>query len=554
MKKQWCILTGILLVIFLACSEDKKKDHPGAEKDAQVQESTSFGDKLGTVVFPVSCTKEVIPHMERGLALLHHMTYEGAEAAFRTASEADPDCALSYWGQAMSYIHPLWSDPPTEAEFDRGLELVAMAKTRGEKTAWETAYILALQAYFEPGRNRNESENLAGFEKGWKQAHEATPGDIEAASFYALAHLGTADPADKTYSKQKNAGAMLERVLEKAADHPGGHHYTIHAYDYPPLAEKALKVARNYGNIAPDVPHALHMPTHIFTRLGLWDESIAWNKRSAKAALNYPAGDAVSLHYLHALDYLAYAYLQKREDDKAQAVADSLRSLEGPFQVEVATPYTFAALPARLYLERQKWKGAALLRPRIPEVYPWDKFPAVEAITWFAKAIGAARSGDINTASAAIDTLDVLEAEAQKSSVYWAEQVTIQQLSARAWLAYAKGQKQDALDTMQKAVAMEASTEKHPVTPGEVLPAYELLGNMLLEMRRPDEALRAYESSLQRSPNRLNSLYGAGRSAELAGNLDKAVLHYNRLVKLTDNANDNIDKLKQARAFVKAHR
>ena len=267
----------------------------------------TYGDQLGTVKFPMSCSNTAKPQVERGLALLHHMTYEGSKAAFAAATRTDPDCAMGYWGQAMTYIHPLWSDAPSKQDFERGQALVGEARARGQKTDRENAYIAAVGAYYEKGWNKNEAANLQNFEAGWENVYRQFPEDIEAACFYALAHMATANPADKTYTKQKQAGTIAEKVLVKVSDHPGAHHYLIHAYDYTTLASKALDTARSYGQIAPDIPHALHMPTHIFTRVGLWPESIKMNKRSATAALKHPAGSEVSLHYPHALDYLVYA-------------------------------------------------------------------------------------------------------------------------------------------------------------------------------------------------------------------------------------------------------
>jgi len=509
----------------------------------------TYGDHLGTVQFAHSCDDAAARHLDRGLALLHHMTYEGARLEFAEAAGADPECAMGYWGQAMTFIHPLWSDPPTGEDFQLGAALVEEARQRGGKTAREQAYIEAVAAYYAPGNQATEAANLAGFESGWRQTHERHPDDIEAALFFALAHLGTADPSDKTYAHQTRSGEIAEGVLEDIADHPGAHHYTIHAYDYPPLAARALEIARNYGRIAPAVPHALHMPTHIFTRLGLWEESIDFNRRSAAAALEHPAGDRVSLHYLHALDYLAYAHLQRGESGDAEEVQARLDALEGPFQIEIATPYTFAAVPARLALERQRWSEAAQLEVE-PDVYPWDRFPAMEAITHFARGVGAARAGEPGLAGEAIDHLALLRDRAAETSPYWAQQVEIQRLAAEAWRAFDAGERERALATMREAADLEASTEKHPVTPGEVLPARELLGDLLLEMERYEEARAAYEATLERAPRRLNALYGAGRAAELAGDREAAAEHYRKLVELVSDADGGGERLRHARAFL----
>jgi tetratricopeptide (TPR) repeat protein len=508
-----------------------------------------YGENLGTVNFPVSCNEKAGRHTDRGLALLHNMTYEGARAEFAAAVEVDPDCAMGYWGQALTFIHPLWSDPPGETDFKGAQALLKEAGKRGKKSGWERAYIKAVEAYYREGRNPNEKVNLASFEKEWEKVYRQFPKDFEAASFYALAHMATADPADKTYVKQKRAGAIAEKVLARVPDHPGAHHYISHAYDSPELATRALAVARKYGKIAPEVPHALHMPTHIFTRYGIWKESVEMNRRSADAALKHPVDGAVSLHYTHAMDYLAYAYLQRGEDRKAKQVMDTLRALEGPVQVHIASAYTFAAVPARVALENQEWAEAALLEPRTPRNYPWDRFPSVEAVTHFARALGAARSGNGNAAKQALNKLAELHDLSAKTSAYWTKQVEIMRLSAMAWLKYEEGTKEKALDIMQKAAALEASTEKHPVTPGEVLPARELLGDMLFDMGRYGEAIAAYKTALERSPNRFNSLYGAGRAAELSGNKKEAVYFYRKLAKIISKDSGR-ERLQQVRMFL----
>jgi tetratricopeptide (TPR) repeat protein len=339
-------------------------------------------------------------------------------------------------------------------------------------------------------------------------------------------------------------------VLQQIPDHPGGHHYVIHSYDNPALADRAVDVARSYGRIAPDVPHALHMPTHTFTRLGLWQESIDWNRRSADAALKYPVGSETSLHYFHALDYLAYAYLQGAEDRKALDVMSDLEGVNPPYQAHLATAYTFAAIPARLALERRLWEAAAELEPGWPAGYPWETAPAMQAITYFARALGAARSGRIEQAQAELEMIAKIQEQVGAENSYWGTQVEIQRLSALAWLQFEQGQRDEALATMRAAAELEASTEKHPVTPGEVLPARELLGDMLLELDRPAEALVEYEAALERSPNRFNSLFGAGRSAQLDGQDAVAAGYYAKLIEVTAHADTERKRLQHARSFV----
>jgi tetratricopeptide (TPR) repeat protein len=508
-----------------------------------------YGDQLGTVNFPASCSKEAKRHLNRGLALLHSMTYEDSRNEFAAAVILDPQCSMGYWGQAMTFIHPLWSDPPSEEDFKKGQEFVKTAKAQLKKTDWERAYISAVETYYAAGRNEKEKENLAPFERRWEEVYQQFPDDVEAASLFAVAHLATVDPTDKTFTKQKRAGTIAEKVLEEVPDHPGAHHYIIHAYDSPELADRALTVARSYGKLAPDVPHALHMPTHIFTRLGYWDESIAMNKRSADAALKHPVNGQISLHHPHALDYMVYAYLQRGEDQKALDVWNTLKTLKGPYQPHVASAYTFAAVPARIALEQQKWANAASLEPRMPGDYPWIKFPAMEAITYYAIALGAAKSGKGQSASEAINILSKLEERTVKTSKYWAKQVKIQRISAMAWFKYHEGNYEKALDLMRQAARLESTTAKHPVTPGEILPSRELLGDMLLELGHFKEAMSEYEAVLDRNANRFNSLFGAGRAAELDGDKDKAVFYYKKLIEMTAD-NSKRERLLQVKAFL----
>jgi tetratricopeptide (TPR) repeat protein len=507
-------------------------------------------DRLGRVELAASCGFAADSALERGLALLHHMTYEPAEAAFAQAVAADSGCALGYWGQAMTYIHPLWSDPPDTARFDRGASLVARVRLIDDLSDHERAYVEAVGAYYDAGRRNVERPNLEAFAAGWEAAYTSYPDDPEITAFHALSLLGIADPGDKTYEVQRRAGSLAATVLAEHPGHPGGHHYTIHAYDYPPLAEQAVPVARSYAEIAPSVPHALHMPTHIFTRLGMWDASIDLNDRSARAAREHPVDGAISLHFFHALDYVAYAHLQRAEWEQAQAVLDTLREVDGRLMVELATPYTLAAVPARVALERGAWSTAAALPVRVPADYPWDDFPAVEAITHFARGIGAARAGDPEAARASADRLAELRDAAGRTSAYWATQVEVQRLAVEAWTAHAAGDEDTGLGLMREAAELEATTEKHPVTPGEIVPATELLGEMLLELERYREAGEAFGAALERSPRRLRSLYGAGRAAELAGDTATAAERYDELLELTESGDQDTEAIRHAREFV----
>ncbi|MEN8232097.1 MAG: hypothetical protein ABFR35_05395 [Thermodesulfobacteriota bacterium] len=539
----------ILFVLFSLIIPVQGVQAASEEKIPAAVSNEVYGDQLGTVKFPASCTQEAKRYLNRGLALLHNMTYEDSRNEFAQAVIADPECAMGYWGQAMTFVHPLWSDPPAEEDFKKGFDLLKTAKAQTKKAEWEKAFITAVDAYYAAGRNDKEKENIKLFEREWEKVYRQFPDNIEAASLFAVAHLATVDPADKTFAKQKRAGAIAEKVLIELPDHPGAHHYIIHAYDSPELADRALTVARNYGKLAPDVPHSLHMPTHIFTRLGYWDESIAMNKRSADAALKHPVNGQISLHHPHALDYMVYAYLQTGEDQKALDVWNALKALKGPYQPHVASAYTFAAVPARIAMERQEWEIASSLESGKPENYPWERFPAMEAITYYAIAVGAAKSGDGPSAVQAINVLRELEKKTAETSRYWGKQVEIQRISATALLKYHEGKNVEALYLMRQAAGLESNTTKHPVTPGEILPARELLGDMLLDLGHYKEAVAEYEAALDRSANRFNSLYGAARAAELDGDKYKAALYYKKLVD-TASEDSKRERLLQAKAFL----
>ena len=543
-SKSQLALIALVAVAVAACGDSPEESSAG----------DVHGESVGTVHFPVECEPGAAAKIERGVALLHHMTYASAQKLFQEAAEADPECAMALWGIAMTYVHPLWSDRPTPEILARGAELTVKAQSLVRESKRERAYVDTVSAYFDGGDALTEEERLVRFEAAWQRVREVAPEDIEATAFYALAHMALADPDDKTYEKQRAAGAIAEEVLATVPDHPGGHHYVIHAYDYPPLAEKALPVARNYGNIAPDVPHALHMTSHIFTRRGLWDESIEWNVRSAAAALRLSeALGAISLHYQHALDYLAYAYLQKALDAEALDVVNKAAALQAPFH-EVnrnAAAHAFAAIPARYALERQDWEAAAALEPRVPASFPWeDVHLEFVAMTHFARALGMAHEGRFDDATAEVSILEEIKEEVAPRSPYWAKQVEVQRLAALAWTQFLGGDEEGGLERMREAAALQATTEKAPVTPGAVLPAAELLGDMLLEQEQFDEAMAAYDTALAGSPERFNSLYGAGRAAELLDDTERANDYYRRLVEWTRDASSDRPRVAHARESV----
>ncbi len=550
------LLTSVLAFsLITACDKSVDSETSQVEVDNTVASTAhQYGSELGSIKFSVSCNETARPVMERSLALLHHMTYAGAEAEFSKAIKADPECALAYWGVAMTWVHPLWNDPPSEDRLAKGLELLNKASDLPNTTAREAGYISAALAYYDGASGRHEPESLALFRDAWEKVYRDNPDDIEAASFYALALMGAADKSDKTLADYARAGLIVEGVLTQVPDHPAGHHYVIHAYDSPNFANQALLVARNYSEVAPEVPHALHMPTHIFTRLGLWDDSIAMNERSAIAAHESTGGEYTSSQMLHAQDYLVYAHLQKTNEAGAMEVVDYTSLLQGPWDKNArgAAAYALAAMPARIALERRDWAGAAALQARQPASFPWsDDFAAFEAIAWFGRGLGAAIDGQSEVATAAVDELNRLkEILAQSSQAYWITQLDIQVNSINAWNAYSQGDNEAALSYMQRAADLENSTFKHPITPGEILPANELYGDLLLEMGQAEAALAAYQHSMDRSPGRFNSLFGAAIAAEAMGDSDAAGAYFGSIVEMAAGSEVDWPRLRTAREYL----
>ena len=518
-----------------------------ARTDVQVSD---LSPPIGQTDFPVSCSAEIRDRSERAVMMLHHMMYAQAEKEFRSIAATEPDCAMAHWGIAMTLFHPLWPGEPTEAELQQGSQAIEKAKSLPPHTDREQAYITAAESYYSDWRNKSHPERIASWKTAQNTVYQNYREDTDAAAFYALALLATAPKEDKSYTHQKEAGAILETLYSREPEHPGVVHYLIHAYDNPELAARALEAARAYDKIAPDVPHALHMPTHIFTRLGIWTDSIDWNTRSASAALKYPANGAISHHYLHALDYLIYAYLQGAEDIKAKAVLDQMNEKDN-YQKTFVTGYALAALPARYTLERKQWGDAAGLEVPARDSFPWGDFPEVEAIIYYAKGLGAARSGDTAGAQEALTVLDAIHANLVKAGQqYWSVIVDAQRKAVAAWLDFSEDRKDSAVQLMEEAARLEESVDKNPVTPGSVLPARELLGEMLLQSGNPEKAIKAFETSLETAPNRFNSLYGAGLAAERKGDREAARSYYDKLVQISTRTGGGRPELARAHLFL----
>jgi hypothetical protein len=516
---------------------------------ATAHEKTPVDDKVGTVRFPTSCAPAPQVQFERAVALLHSFWYEEAVKEFTAVTASDPSCAIGYWGIAMSVYYPLWQ-PPSKAMLEKGWAAIEKARPL-RATPREKDYLAAIETYYRDHATVDHRVRAAAYEKAMEQLHRRYPEDREAAVFYALALNATAAPTDKTYVNQLKAGVILEKMLAEEPNHPGVAHYLIHSYDYPPLATRALAAARGYAKIAPAVPHALHMPAHIFTRLGLWQESVDSNRASANAGKAYYARlgkDTVWDQTLHALDYVVYAHLQSGQDEQARRVLEELGAMQKPEPESFVAAYAYAAIPARVILEQRRWSEAAALAST-PPAFPWNRFAWGEAITAFTRAIGAARSGDAAKARAEVPKLDSYRsALLAAKQTYWAEQVDIQQRAAAAWAARVEGKNDEALKLMRAAADLEDSTEKHPVTPAPVVPARELLGELLLDLNQPAQALVEFEASSVREPNRFNGLFGAARAAELSGNMAKAKTFYARLVALCDRPDTERPELRHAKA------
>jgi len=506
---------------------------------------------LGQVHFPTSCAGSVQPVFERGVALLHSFWYEEALKTFTSVTTTDPGCAMGYWGQAMSVYYPLWQ-PPSDAMLAKGRAALDRAATLNA-TPREKDYVAALATFYRDTDKLDHRTRAVAYEKAMEQLAARYPEDREASVFYALALDATAPPTDKTYANQLKAAAILEKVFAEQPNHPGVAHYIIHSYDAAPLATRSLTAARSYSKIAPAVPHALHMPSHIFTRLGFWQESIDSILASADAGKAYVAkqgGTRAWDQSLHAQDYLAYGYLQTGRDVAARRVMEELAEYKKAEPESLAAAYALVAVPARYALERRSWTDAASLT--MPATaFPWARYPWAEAIIAYTHSLGAARTGDVAAAEKDVERLAALrDTLMQAKNKYWADQVEVQRRAAAAFVARAKGNPGEALTLLRSAAELESTMDKHPVTPAAVVPTRELLADMLLEMNRPADALKEYEATLVDEPNRFRSLYGAGRAAERAGDPARARAFYTSLVTLCANADTVRPELREAKMFV----
>jgi tetratricopeptide (TPR) repeat protein len=515
----------------------------GAQIPAQAHDTDSQAGPLGKVSFASSCDPKVQENFLRGVAMLHSFWYSAAEKTFREVLKDDPNCAIATWGIASILMtNPLAGQGALPKGAESAQAAIDEGRRIGARTERERDYIEAVAAYYQDFANKPEKERQAARAKAYEALAAKYPADDEAQIFFALYTAGTQSQADQTFAAYLKAAGILEEQFKKYPDHPGVAHYLIHSYDAPPIADKGLIAARRYATIAPSAPHALHMPSHIFTRVGAWQESAATNKRAMEVA---KAGGEPDEAY-HANDYMVYAYLQLGRDVEARRTIDAAMTVSGSTPRFVA-PYAMAAMPARYAMERGAWKEAANLQPAGAGS---TTYPFTQAITYYARTIGAARSGDLDSARKDAAQLETFHsALLAAKNTYWATEVEVQRLGAAAWIAAGEGKNEEALKLMRAAANLEDKNEKHIVTPARVVPARELLGEMLLEMKQPGEALKEFEASQKREPNRFRNYSGAARSAELSGDRTKAVAYYGKLVALAKDADTARPELVSAKKY-----
>jgi len=554
-KKALLFLITILFGGLFACKDNKP--NPALNSiDFLRGELLLCGDgQFGELNFSLSCSYETRDTFDLAVALLHSFQYNESEKAFVKVIDADPNCPMAYWGVAMSIYHAAWF-PPSKEDLIKGSQVLKIAKELSMDDK-QRDYINAIDGFYTDWETIDHKTRAKRFEKNMEHIYLKYPEDIEAAVFYSLALYSTRDRVGKEYENEKKAGRILEELFLENPNHPGIAHYIIHNYDNPVLAQKALETARRYASIAPSSSHAQHMPSHIFTRLGLWRESISSNIQSTESARWYAEAAALIGAYseeLHGIDYLVYAYLQIGDNANAEQQYNLIKEMKIFYPMTIiAAIYPITAVPARLALENKDWKRAANLKLQEIEL-SWDDFPWQEAIHHYAVAMGAVNTNDYKAVEQEIEILKKLHqnliAQNNKMKEIQIKQVEIQIKTSQAWLSFRKNDLENGLALMQEAAEIERHTSTHPLSPGDVLPAIELLGDMLLELNKPEEALAAYEENLNERPNRFNGIYGAAIASKQSGDFEKATHYFNQLIELTKGINSERPEIKEAKAFI----
>ena len=543
----------LLFILFLGCNTKKTEIDLSSIDLLRGELILCSGDQFGEVSFSLACSYETRETFDLAVSLLHSFEYEEAEKAFVQVLDADPDCVMAYWGVAMSITHSLWLQADLDY-LEKGTKLLEIAKTipAGER---EKDYIDAIYSYYKNYENDDQNIRELRYEKKMEALYNKYKDDKEAAVFYSLALRAAADNNDKNYTKQKKSGKILEALFEEQPNHPGIAHYIIHNYDYPELAHLALPTARRYASIAPSSSHAQHMPSHIFTRLGLWDESIDSNLNSASSARCYAEERLMDGHWsneLHAMGYLVYAYLQKGDNESARAQYDYMSTMDQVYPSNIfAIAYPFAAIPARIALENKDWEAAANLEFHESEV-KWEKFPWQKALLHFGKAVGSAKTKDFNAAESELQILHALREQIlETGNQYSAKQVLVQIKIVEGIQLFMKNEQEKGIALLYEAVDMEDDVGKHGVTPGKLTPAREFLADMLLTIGKTQDALVVYEKNLSVNPNRFNGVYGAAVAARSNGDEAKAKLYFEQLVVLTANTDSDRPELQEALDWLK---
>ena len=514
-------------------------------------------ERLGQVHFPVTCNANAQKEFNRAMALFHSFWFDPAKQSFIKVLEVDGQCAMAHWGIGfMSMGNPFaWPANPTAMK--AAAAAADKAQQLGGKSARERDYIEAMTTFFKDWESIDHRTRAVAWEKAMAQVAQRYSDDVAAHILHALLLSATALPTDKSFANQLNAAEILEPLFKRYPDHPGVPHYLIHSYDYAELAGKGLPAARVYAGIAPSVPHALHMPSHIFSRLGLWDELVAGNRTSYRAAIGELSEKTLGVgayDALHAMDYMVFGQLQQAQDKAAQSLADEVAAITKVNVENFVAAYAFAAIPSRIALEHGDWQKAAALKLS-PSSLAWNKFPQAEAILVYARGLGAARSGMPEAASRDLKRLQELkDAMTAAKNNYWAGQADFQIKSLNGWIAYHEKRHEDALRLMREATEAEEASDKHPVTPGNVVPSRELLAEMLMALGQPGPALTEYERSLKRDPNRFRAIYGAARAAEAAGKTDSARDYFAKLRQLAANHDSSRDELAYAERFLTPQR